>query len=112
MLQASGIDSLNKRLAFAASVGTILDKLSTAICLSMPDTKETNGLANIFFRVFGVPFGCFALSIASVVLILGICRLAKSVPKAYCKITGTMVLVALALVFAACFINNTRILIG
>src|SRR3990170_3722324 len=108
MIQASWIDSLNTRFAFLASLGTVLDKLSTAICLSLPNTKETNVLANIFFSIFGVPLGCLVLSLASIVPILVMLMLSKSVTKPYCKITGTIVLVTLTLVFGACFLNNTR----
>jgi hypothetical protein len=112
MIQTNWIDGLNLRLAVGASFGTILDKLSTAISLSMPNTKETNVLANIFLSVLGVPLGCLVLIVASIVLIMIMLMLSRSVTNTQCKMTGTIVLALMTLVFGICFLNNIQIIIG
>ena len=61
----------------------------------MHDLKETNAVANALFVAVGVPLGCLVLTAFSVVPLLIMLKLTKSSTKAYLKITGTIVLVAL-----------------
>jgi hypothetical protein len=59
-----------------------------------------------------VPLACLILCVASIALILVMVMLSRSVNKVYCKIVGTVMLLTLTVVFGACFLNNTLILVG